>query len=70
MERESEGVAVMACTHENVQAIRCHLHFGWCGTCLDCGKKVHARYNDFVSTGKKVFEETKYHSQQSMETGG
>jgi hypothetical protein len=58
----AEG-AVRVCTHENPRATRCHLHMGWCGTCLDCGKRIHAPVDSYYATGKLVFKETKFHEQ-------
>ena len=61
MEEKDSSVAVKECMHEHVKYVRCFLHFGWCGTCLDCGKKVHARHDEFILYGKMTFRETMFH---------
>jgi hypothetical protein len=59
-------VVEAVCTHDNVSSRRCHLHRGWCGTCLDCGKKVHAPYDTFLAVKKEVYRETKFHSEMGI----
>jgi hypothetical protein len=64
MESKSESAVVnetVECSHLNVNHTRCHLHYGWCGTCSDCGQKVHARMAEFRLTGKMVFRKTSFH---------
>lgn len=61
-----ECVTEAVCTHGDVKSKRCHLHYGWCGVCSNCGKRVHARYDEFVKTGKMVFRETKFHVHEGM----
>lgn len=64
VERENgeNDVEAETCTHENVRSSRCHLHYGWCGVCLDCGSRVHARLSEVMANGKWVYRKTAFHA--------